>query len=406
MTRDTLLHWIWLTLQTPIGSYAPHKLLQHFSAVDAIFDADEAAFLQVEGLNKSRIPYLLDKKLTRAESILTYCEENGVRILCCEDFAYPKQLKTLLNYPLVLYCVGEKYDLNATPCVSMVGPRKMSKYGEAAAKRIGFDLAANGILIVSGLADGIDGVSHKAALYAEGKTVGVLGCGIDRIYPPCNKELFLRMYTSGMVMTEFPPDTPPLARNFPIRNRIIAALSSAVLVVEAGENSGSLITADCALRQKRAVFAVPGSIFAETAVGSNHLLRLGVRPCMRFQDMPETLRDEFPDAIPLRPVLQPVKKAKKESAKGEYLPSFDRKKRPLVEKRVVRDTHASNKLLEGLSKEERALYDRLTYEPIAADALVCEERDISKTLRILSALEMKGVVCACPGNRFMREQLS
>lgn len=407
MTRDTLLRWIWLTLQTSISSYTPHTLLQHFSTVDAVYSADEAALSEVERLRKTQIPRLLDKSLARAESVLAYCEENGVRVICSEDFAYPKRLKTLLNFPLVLYCYGQKFDLNATPCVSLVGPRKMSDYGEAAAKRIGYDLARSGVLIVSGLAEGIDAVAHKAALYAEGKTVGVLGCGIDRIYPPCNKELFLQMYSHGMVMTEFPPNTPPLSGNFPIRNRIIAALSSTVLVAEAQEDSGALITADIAIRQKRSVFAVPGSIFSEKARGSNDLFRVGVRPCMGYEDITAVLREEYPDDIPLHPRPSIPKKEKKESKRtADYLPSFDRKKRPLVEKRVVRDTGISAKVLEGLSAEEKALYDRLTYEPIAADALVTEERNISRTLRILSALEMKGVVCACPGNRFMREHLS
>ncbi len=407
MTRDTLLRWIWLTLATSIGTYTPHRLLQHFSTVEAVFDADEEAYAKVDGLRKSSIPRLLDKSLRRAEGIVAYCEENDVRIITCEDYAYPKRLKTLLTYPLVLYWVGEMYDLNATPCVSVVGPReKMSEYGKAAAKRIAFDLARNGVLIVSGLAKGIDGIAHKAALYAEGKTVGILGCGIDRIYPPCNKELYLHMYGHGAVISEYPPNTPPIGQHFPARNRIIAAMSSAVLVVEAGEGSGALITADIAFHQKRTVYAVPGSIFSPTAIGSNHLYRLGARPCMCYQDITEALREEFPDAIPLRPQPVQVKKEKKLEKKRDYLPSYDRKKRPLVEKRILRESNHSKKDLEGLTAEEKAVYALLHFEPVSADSLVTEERNISQTMRILSSLEMKGVVCACPGNRFMRENLS
>ncbi|HBE12931.1 MAG TPA: DNA-protecting protein DprA [Clostridiales bacterium] len=403
MTDEKLLRWIWLTTVTTIGSYTPHRLLHHFSSVEAVYEADEEAYRQVSDLRKEYISPLLNKSLDKAKEIGDYCRAYQVGVVTPDDYCYPQRLKTMLNYPLVLYYFGTWYDFDALPCVAMVGPRKMSPYGEAATKRIGVDLATSGVLIVSGLAEGVDGLAHKAALYAGGKTVGILGCGIDRIYPASNKELYLQMYQRGLVVSEFPPGTAPMARNFPIRNRIISGLSCAVLVVEAGESSGSLITADYALKQKRLLFTVPGSIFSANALGSNHLFRVGAMACMSYVDIAEALRQDFPHEILLRPKAVENKKRKAASSDKEYLPSFDRKKRPLVEKRLVKEPAKKNAETVNLSSEEKSIFDLLSYEPVLADNLVGEDRSVAQVMRILSMLELKGVVCACPGNRFMKE---
>ena len=211
-------------------------------------------------------------------------------ILLWQDPGYPLRLKEVPDAPPLLYCRGDIQLLQA-PCVAVVGARDCTQEGIAVAREIAGQLAAAGITIVSGLAAGIDAQAHLAALWHPGRTIAVLGTGIDIVYPKSNTQLFAHIASEGLILTEFMPSSPPDAKHFPIRNRLISGLSLGVLIVEATRRSGSLITAKCALEQNREVYAVPGPVFAERSTGCQDLVRQGARAVFSAEDI---LRDLAP----------------------------------------------------------------------------------------------------------------
>ena len=211
-------------------------------------------------------------------------------ILLWQDPCYPLRLKEVPDAPPLLYCRGDMQLLQA-PCVAVVGARDCSQEGIAVAREIAGQLAAAGVAIVSGLAAGIDSQAHLAALRHPGRTVAVLGTGIDVVYPKSNTQLFAHIAAEGLILTEFMPSSPPDAKHFPVRNRLISGLSLGVLIVEATRRSGSLITAKCALEQNREVYAVPGPVFAERSTGCQDLVRQGARAVFSAEDI---LRDLAP----------------------------------------------------------------------------------------------------------------
>jgi DNA processing protein len=212
------------------------------------------------------------------------------------DPLFPERLRAIFDPPSALYIRGEgEPELLARRCVAVVGARSCSPYGAQVARRLGRDLASAGLVVVSGLARGIDGEAHRGALEAGGTTVAVLGCGIDRDYPASHAQLSRRIEEHGLVVSEYEPGVEPAPWRFPARNRIIAGLSEAVIVVEARERSGALITADFGLDEGREVFAVPGEITSSLSAGTNALLKLGATPLTSTQDVCEALGIELPD---------------------------------------------------------------------------------------------------------------
>jgi DNA processing protein len=217
----------------------------------------------------------------------------AVRFLRRGDAAYPPLLGQLHDPPLQLYLRGDASPaLLARPAVAIVGARSCSAYGAEVARTLGRELAASGVVVVSGLARGIDGEAHRGALDVQGPTVAVLGCGIDRDYPRSHADLARRVVAVGLIVSEYPPGVEPAPWRFPARNRIIAGLCLATVVVEARERSGALITADFALELGREVFAVPGEITAARSAGTNNLLRQGAAPLLGVDDVFEALRLE------------------------------------------------------------------------------------------------------------------
>lgn len=218
--------------------------------------------------------------------------------LACSDARFPPRLKAIFDPPRSLYLRGSgEPELLGRRAVGVVGARSCSPYGAQVARMLGRELAAAGLVVVSGLARGIDGEAHRGALESGGPTVGVLGCGIDRDYPAANASLSRRMEDGGLVVSEYEAGVEPAPWRFPARNRIIAGLCEAVVVVEARERSGALITADFALEEGREVFAVPGEITSALSVGSNALLRLGATPLTGSGDVLEALGVELAEAV-------------------------------------------------------------------------------------------------------------
>jgi DNA processing protein len=211
-----------------------------------------------------------------------------IEILTWDDELYPTRLKEIDQPPPVLYLRGELTTEDSW-AVAVVGTRRVSAYGRQVAEEVASFLATNGVTVISGLARGVDAIAHQSALKAGGRTIAVLGCGVDRIYPPENAQLAEKIMTGGALVSDYAPGTPPDAANFPPRNRIISGLSTATVIVEAGETSGALITAQFAVDQGREVFAVPGNIYAPQSKGTNRLIAQGAHPMLSVRDLLDVL---------------------------------------------------------------------------------------------------------------------
>jgi len=292
-----LVHWIWLATRPGLNDREKIAVLGHFRDAEDVFFADKSLYTEIEGLSEEQRVSLEDKNLVPSEEILDQCMDKGIHICTYHDAAYPGKLKNIADPPLVLYYKGQLPDFDGMPVIAVVGTRKASAYGLGVAKRMGYQIAKCGGIVVSGLAFGIDGVAMSGCLTAGGTAVGVLGCGADVVYPVSNRSLYADTERNGCLLSEFPPETPPMKWNFPKRNRLISGLSNGVLVVEAPEKSGSLITAQQAADQGRDVFVVPGNIDVPTFMGSNALLREGAIAVSSGWDIISEYQALYPDRI-------------------------------------------------------------------------------------------------------------
>lgn len=284
-----LRYWIGFNRVYGIGPAKVRALIDHFGGLEqawhaAMFDLKEAGLDRraIESLINTRQTLNLDQELDRVNTA-------KARILIWEDPDYPPLLRQLPEAPPVLYMKGQLTAPDREWTIAIVGTRKATAYGRQAAETLATDLARNGITIVSGLALGIDAAAHEAALKAGGRTIGVLACGIDQVYPASHTKLAARIMEQGALLTETPVGSPPEGGNFPARNRIISGLSLGTIVVEADQTSGALITADRALEQGREVFAVPGNIFSRASLGTNRLLKEGATLITSAEDVLEAL---------------------------------------------------------------------------------------------------------------------
>ncbi len=270
-----LQYWLWLSEKACVSKVRRLALLRRLGSIEAVYFAAEAELRMIPELSDQECEALLDKDLTDAERILNQCYELDIRILTWQDAQYPGLLRNIDDPPLVLYYKGRLPNFGTVPTLAMIGARRASAAGLLTAKRMGYQLGKAGAIIVSGLADGIDSMCMLGALTAGAPVVGVLGCGADIVYPAKNRSLYEDTIARGCILTEYPPNTPPIGFHFPVRNRIISGMSDGVIVVEAAARSGALITARLALEQGRDVFAVPGAAGNEACAGSNRLLREG-----------------------------------------------------------------------------------------------------------------------------------
>jgi DNA processing protein len=284
--------WLRLHLTRGLGRTGLIRLMGAFGSLEAILSASPAMWCARAGIREAvaaDFPAANDPRLTAALNILG---KTGARIIPLWDKErYPALLRAIHDPPALLYVRG---DLPAGEALAVVGARQASSAGRQLTRETCRELASRGIVIVSGLARGIDTAAHEGAIEGQGPTLAVLGCGIDRIYPPENNRLFHRILEQGAILSEYPPATPPLPGHFPGRNRIISGLCRGVLIVEAAEGSGSLITADFALEQGREVFAVPGAVFSPTSQGVNRLLKDGARLVTEARDILDVLWPQFP----------------------------------------------------------------------------------------------------------------
>jgi len=284
---DTLSDWLTLYHGTDIGPARFHQLLDAFNDPAGILSAGSAQLLQF-GLSESTIESLRKPARQAIECDLEWQAKSGNRIMTCRDPDYPPLLLEISDPPPLLYIHGNAWVLNE-PQLAMVGSRNPTPAGHQSAVDFSRYLSAAGLVITSGLALGIDAAAHQGALDAGAATIAVMGTGLDRVYPARHRDLARRIAASGVLVSEFPPGTPPRAENFPRRNRVISGLSLGTLVVEAAKRSGSLISARYALEQGREVFAIPGSIHNPLARGCHHLIRQGAKLVETAQDVMDEL---------------------------------------------------------------------------------------------------------------------
>src|SRR5512138_3152049 len=285
---DEKKYWIGFNLIKGIGAVRMQGLLSYFGDLESAWGASPAD-LAGAGLSLKLIERVVQaRENVDLGKVWEKIEKQGIKILTWQDEAYPQRLKEIDQPPPVLYIRGE-YLPDDLFAVAIVGTRRVTPYGRQITEELSAFLAANGITVVSGLARGVDSIAHQTALKAGGRTIGVLGSGVDKIYPPEHRALAEQMMERGAIVSDYAPGTPPDASNFPPRNRIISGLSLAVVVVEAGETSGALITAEFAAEQGREIFAVPGSILAPQSKGTNKLIQNGALPLLSADDLMQAL---------------------------------------------------------------------------------------------------------------------
>jgi DNA processing protein len=298
-----VLEWLALSLTPGIGPTRAQKLAQHFGGIEKVFHASltELEGSGIQAVSAQSIATGKSAELAREE--VAHAAEMSVVLVTTEDGCYPHRLKEIYDPPLLLYVRGNSEVLKQ-PGIAMVGTRHPTPYGSGMAERLACDLAAQGLVIISGMARGVDTASHRGAISAKGKTVAVFGTGVDVIYPKENSRLADQILAlGGALISEFPIGTFAAPQNFPIRNRILSGMSAGVLVVEAAEYSGTRITARCALEQNRDVFAVPGNVTNKNSWGPNTLIKQGAKLVATWEDVWEDLPAEV--KLALTPTTSP-----------------------------------------------------------------------------------------------------
>lgn len=290
--------WISLNMTPGVGPRVATKLLEAFGSPEGVFHARRQ---QLESLRikPETIESIIKREFhDRADDELARVKNAGGDILILDDGSYPRLLREIADPPITLYVRGDWQACFEQPCVAVIGSRQCSTYGANAAEMLARDLASRDICVVSGLARGIDTAAHRGAIAGKGKTIAVLGTGLDSVYPKENARLVNEIIESGgAVVTQFPLGTPPLKDNFPYRNRIISGLSLGVLIIEASERSGSLITARLASEQNREIMAVPGNITSRNSFGTNYLIKAGAKLVQQWQDIVAELPSEIAASI-------------------------------------------------------------------------------------------------------------
>lgn len=351
------IYYYWLSTIEGVGIRKISDIMKHFGTIECAWEADRDEYLYIDGISHETAQKIMMRKdKARLSCEIKDIESKGIKIITIEDDEYPENLKNIYDPPLMLFSKGKfkkcrKY-------IGIVGSRVCTSCGRTIARTLANDLAGYDIGVISGMARGIDTEAHNGSIEGGGFTCAVLGCGCDIVYPPENRRLMERIEKSGSVLSEYPPGTLPEAFNFPRRNRIISGISDGVLVVEAGEKSGALITVNFALEQGRDVFAVPGSILSNCSRGCNMLIRDGARPVMGVEDILNELGIELQDN------------------KSE---NYD------------------------LTPEEKMIADKIGDSPVFLDVLIGQvSMRASQVNSILTSLELKGAVKILPGKYIIR----
>lgn len=403
-----LKHWIWLTTRPGVGTHGRAALLRLFGTAERIYEMKERDYLSAENFDRRWLEGLLDKSLDEADKIQIECDNKEIRMVTYADCAYPSRLKNISDPPALLYYRGRLPDFDSEAVIGVVGSRRCSAYGLLHAKQFSKLIASSGGMIVSGGARGIDSMALRGALDSEMPVVCVLGCGVDVVYPPENRELFRQITAHGCLLSEYKPGTRPDRGNFPVRNRILSGLSLGVLVVEAPEKSGALITANLALEQGRDVFAIPGNIGVKSCEGSNRLIRDGAIVVENGWEILCEYEHLFPGKLAdgrSREAMERGFMAHFGRAAPVYTPvaleeSVDKKVIDNPENRNYSDVKEKKAELAG---DEAAVFAALSEKAELADELVVRSGlPAQRVAAALTMLQIKGLACKQAGNRYCR----
>ncbi len=382
------VYWIWLQLLFGIGTRRAELFMHYFASPKELYLSIQEGSLATEMLEPGERS-AWELSMEQAEALYRRTLDKGCQIVTPDHPQYPPLLQNIYSKPAVLYVRGELNCLENAVAIAMVGTRAYTEYGKQAALTLARDLAGHGAVVVSGLAKGIDTFCHQAALEAGGKSIGVLGCGLDMDYPKGSFPLKTLLRKNGAVISEFPFGTPPLPAHFPLRNRILSGICQGVLVVEADDNSGSLITATHALEQGRDVFAVPGSIFSIRQQGTHRLIKDGAKLVESARDVLEEYGYTFTEKN-----CTPMHK-------------FTGKVTTMIEE--VPDTGTQigftqtvdRPLPQGLSPEGEAVLALLGKQPVNVETLAqSSDLEIGALQSALTELEIYGLIKVCPGRAF------
>ncbi|HHY52855.1 MAG TPA: DNA-protecting protein DprA [Clostridiales bacterium] len=388
------LYWIWFQLMFGVGSRRAHAMMEYFSSPEEILRGIEQKTQVITMLREEEL-LSWERTLDKAREIKLRTLRKGCDIITPDHPSYPPLLHGIFSKPAVLYVKGELDCLRDTLVIAMVGTRTFTEYGRDVARMLAGELARCGAVVVSGLAKGIDTFCHQAAVQAGGKSIGILGCGIDVDYPKGSAPVKRALAENGAVVSEFPLGTEPAQWNFPLRNRLISGMSHGVVVVEADLKSGSMITAAHAVDQNRELFAVPGSIFKMGAEGCHHLIRDGAKLTQSVQDILEEFDcQKFPRLQPCanNPGLKGTanedmgKKLAQSTQMPDPAPASGGGRRPLPE---------------GCSKEAQQVYALVLETPVSFESIAANcPLEVSQIQSALTELEIYGLIRGYPGRRF------
>ena len=437
MKDENTLYWLWLADKCGVASKQFGRLVEKYEDPFDIYGLTDDEAEQLDGINSTLKAKLCQKDLEGSYAILRYCKENRVDIITYADKRYPQRLKTIIDPPIVLYCLGHFPDFNSSLSIGVVGTRKMSEYGKRSAYKIAYELASAGAIVVSGMALGVDGTAASGALSAGGRTVAVLGCGVSVVYPKEHKRLMDEIAKHGAVITEYPPNEPPHGHNFPKRNRIISGLSQGVLIIEGESSSGAMITARRAIEQGREIFALPGQIDDSSSDGPNELIREGAYPALCSDDILshyEFLWGDIIDSEALRKAKRKVadgdadralkkygvfsrKLMRKQSPQNEdEIFELDAKPEAKAEQKTEQKTEQkaarspesladeSAARLDTLDEFTRRVFEALPIDKaVSPDALAAQGFEIGAAITSLTMLELYGLVSSLPGGLYIRK---
>jgi len=409
-----LEYWIWFSLMRHLRYRTKIALLERFAHAKGIWHADRKALESIPGISQDEINELSNKDTGEVARILRRCDEESVAVITIQDATYPERLRNIPDPPYVLYLKGHLPSIDAEPVIAVVGTRRSTPYGDKMARNIAYEIAAKGGIVTTGLAGGIDSRAAEGALLAGGKVIGVLGVAINEVYPSYNKRLYSDVQTSGVLLSEYPPDVKGSRDWFPRRNRIIAGLSLGVVVAEAPVRSGALITAHRALDYGRDVFAVPANADAGNSRGSNQLLREGAMITENGWDVLKEYESLFPDRIhsDVSGEIPEQYAIPQETGKSEKKADHDDKKREhgflkfrVPTKRKESAISANSSILEEqlktLTENQLKIISVMDKSSMHVDDIIDLSRLPAATvLSELTMLQIKTFVTQEPGKRF------
>lgn len=386
MTR--LECWVWLAELRHLSVLKKNLLLCSFSGAEQIWACSDEQAFTAAGLSPADAKHLLDKDTSVARRIIDRCVQLNISILTLRDTAYPDKLRNIPDAPILLYVLGRMPDVDAHLSIAAIGSRHPSAYGQVMAAAFSDRLARAGTLIVTGMAIGLDHVAARAALQADRPCIAVLGSGVDVCYPRSSKDIYDWIPQRGAILSEYPPGSEPLASHFPERNRIMSALSDGVLILEAAEKSGTLITAACAAEQGRDVFCVPGNVDSDTSAGVNRLISQGeAKAVLRPWDILCEYTARYGD-LDLAESTRPFRPGR------DSAPVVRRSPEP-------QPAPATAPTAVGLSAEEQAIFAALGEQKVHIDDILrATGMPAARVLTHLTLMEMKGRVRSLPGKYY------